>query len=78
MPPTFLQQVGLPIIHGFRGAFPEIAIDIVTSETDESGPFSAAVVYDRPRASDQIRDTLWMVQNKAVCSPGTRAPMLAG
>jgi LysR family glycine cleavage system transcriptional activator len=26
-------------------------------------------VYDRPRASDQIRDTLWMVQNKAVCSP---------
>jgi LysR family glycine cleavage system transcriptional activator len=69
MPPTFLQQVGLPMIHGFREAFPQIAIDIVTSETDESGPFSAAVVYDQPRASDQIRDTLWMVQNKAVCSP---------
>ena len=40
MPPTFLAQVGLAVIHDFRDRFPEIAIDIVTAETDQAGPFS--------------------------------------
>ena len=69
MPPTFLQQIGLPMIHAFREKFPGIAIDIATSEIGEPGPYSAAVVFDRPRASDQVRDTLWMVRNTPVCSP---------
>jgi LysR family glycine cleavage system transcriptional activator len=69
MPPTLLQQVGLPIIHAFRRKFPDIALDIETSDADDLGPCAAAIVYDRPRASDQVRDTLWMVRNTPVCSP---------
>ncbi len=69
MPPTFLQQVGLSTIHAFRNAFPDIAIDIGTSDAEEPDGCSVAVVYDRPRATDQVRDTLWMVRNTPVCAP---------
>jgi DNA-binding transcriptional LysR family regulator len=68
MPPTFLRQIGLTMIHRFREAFPDIAIDVSTSE-DETEPCAAAIVHDRPRATDQVRDILWMVRNTPVCAP---------
>ncbi len=71
MPPTFLQRVGLQMLHEFRLAYPDIAIDV--SSTYGNGlperEVDVAIVYDKPKVSDDILDLLWMECTTPVCSP---------
>lgn len=77
MPPSFLQQLGLPIVQDFRREFPEILVDVSTSYGTglPARDLDVAVVYDRPQVSDTVRDLLWMVRVTPVCAPevATRA-----
>ena len=54
MPPSFLQQLGLPIVQDFRREFPEILVDVSTSYGTglPARDLDVAVVYDRPQVSD--------------------------
>ena len=71
LPPTFAQKLALPILHGFRGAFPEIFVELSSqgftglprTETD------VAVIYDRPRTGVAVSDLLWMSRVTPACSP---------
>lgn len=71
MPPSFLQQLGLPILREFRREFPDIAIDISSSNGTglPGGDIDVAVIYDRPQVGDTITDLLWRVTVTPVCSP---------
>jgi DNA-binding transcriptional LysR family regulator len=69
-PPSFLQQLALPLLADFRREFPEISLD-VSSSFAPGAPvqdWDIAVVYDRPRVSDAIRDLLWNVSVTPVCA----------
>lgn len=71
MPPTFLQKLGMQLLHEFRVEFPDINIDV--SSTYGNGmperDIDVAVIYDKPRISDAIMDVLWMERVTPVCSP---------
>ncbi|MBH0237325.1 LysR substrate-binding domain-containing protein [Methylobrevis albus] len=71
MPPTFLQRFGLPMLHEFRGEYPNVAVDV--SSTYGNGmparELDVAIIYDRPKISDAINDLLWMQRSTPVCSP---------
>ncbi|SON58025.1 Gcv operon activator [Hartmannibacter diazotrophicus] len=71
MPPTFLQRLGMQMLHEFRSEFPGIAIDV--SSTYGTGlpdrKVDLAVTYDMPKVSDAIMDLLWMECSTPVCSP---------
>jgi len=71
MPPTFLQKLGMQLLHEFRVEFPDINIDV--SSTYGNGmperDTDVAVIYDKPRISDAIMDVLWMERVTPVCSP---------
>lgn len=71
MPPTFLHQMGLPVLRDFRAAFPDILIDVSSAMAPglPAGDLDVAVIYDRPRSGDIVRDLLWMVQDLPACSP---------
>ena len=74
-PPSFLQQLALPLIAEFRAQHPRIAIE-VTSSNAPGVPLQncdIAIVYDRPSVSEAIRDLLWQVQVTPVCSAATAA-----
>ena len=75
MPPSFLQQLGLPIVQDFRREFPEILVDVSTSYGTglPARDLDVAVVYDRPQVSDAVRDLLWMVRVTPVCAPALAA-----
>jgi DNA-binding transcriptional LysR family regulator len=71
MPPTFLQRLGMQLLHEFRVEFPDINVDV--SSTYGNGmpnrDIDVAVIYDKPRISDAIMDVLWMERVTPVCSP---------
>ena len=75
MPPSFLQQVALPILGDFRREFPDILVDVSSSFGTGLPPaeVDVAVVYDRPQAGDTVRDLLWLVQVTPVCAPEVAA-----
>jgi LysR family glycine cleavage system transcriptional activator len=70
MPPSFLQQVALPILGDFRREFPDIIVDVSSSFGTGLPPteVDVAVVYDRPQAGDTVRDLLWLVRVTPVCA----------
>lgn len=71
IPPSLLQQLGLPILREFRQEFPEIHIDVFSSTGTglPSDDVDMAIVYDRPGVDDFVTDLLWMVRVTPVCSP---------
>jgi DNA-binding transcriptional LysR family regulator len=75
MPPSFLQQVALPILGDFRREFPDILVDVSSSFGTGLPPteVDVAVVYDRPQAGDTVRDLLWIVRVTPVCAPAVAA-----
>ena len=71
MPPSLLQQMGLPMLRDFRREFPDVMLDVssssVTGLPDQD--LDVAIVYDRPSVDDRVTDLLWMVRVTPVCSP---------
>jgi DNA-binding transcriptional LysR family regulator len=74
-PPSFLHQVALPLMAEFRALHPDIAIEIFSSYAPgvPKEDYDIAVVFDRPRVSEAIRDLLWMVEVTPGCSPALAA-----
>jgi LysR family glycine cleavage system transcriptional activator len=71
MPPSFLQQVGLPALKSFRREYPDIIIDVASSYVTgwpREEP-DIAVVYDRPQAGQSVTDLLWMIHVAPACAP---------
>ncbi|MFK8253069.1 LysR family transcriptional regulator [Ancylobacter terrae] len=76
MPPTFLHVVGLVLLAEFRRAFPNVPIDVSSSNgigLPAGRSVDLAVVFDRPRLGDVIRDPLWMVGQVPACAPAVAA-----
>ena len=75
MPPSFLQQVALPILGDFRREFPDILVDVSSSYGTGLPPteVDVAIVYDRPQAGDTVRDLLWLVRVTPLCAPSVAA-----
>jgi DNA-binding transcriptional LysR family regulator len=71
MPPTFLQRFGLQMLHEFRTEFSEIVLDVFSTYGVGHPPkkVDVAVLYDKPKVSDEIMDLLWMERATPVCSP---------
>lgn len=73
MPPTFLSQRALPVLREFRREYPDIEVDITSSNATgyPEGDYDLAVIFDRPQVGDMVRDLLWMVRSTIVCAPET-------
>ncbi|MEH3118210.1 MAG: LysR substrate-binding domain-containing protein [Methylorubrum populi] len=71
MPPSFLQHMAIPMLRDFRREFPNIPIDVSSSSVIgvPTRDLDIAVIYDRPRQGDAIRDLLWTVQVTPLCAP---------
>ena len=72
MPPSFLHQCGMAMLPAFRAAFPDILIDVSSSNgtgLPPGGDLDVAVVYDRPQGGEAVRDLLWMVREAPACAP---------
>ncbi|UMY16762.1 LysR substrate-binding domain-containing protein [Methylobacterium organophilum] len=71
MPPSFLQHMAIPMLRDFRREFPNIPVDVSSSPVTgvPSRDLDIAVIYDRPRQGDAIRDLLWTVRVTPLCSP---------
>ncbi len=71
IPPSLLNKMALPMLRDFRGEFPDIMIDISSSNVTglPAHDLDVAVVYDRPSVDDRVTDLLWMVRVTPVCSP---------
>jgi LysR family glycine cleavage system transcriptional activator len=72
-PPSFLQQLAMPMLSEFSAHFPDISLNVVTSNSPGLAmkDCNVAVIYDRTQVSDAIRDLLWQVRATLVCSPRT-------
>ncbi len=75
IPPSLLQQQFLPILSEFRREYPDIRIDVSSSNVTglPAGTLDMAIVYDRPNVDDQVTDLLRMVRVAPLCSPETAA-----
>jgi len=75
IPPSLLQQLGMPILRDFRREFPDIQVDVFSTNGTglPSDDIDLAIVYDRPGVDDFVTDLLWMVRVTPVCSPGLAA-----
>ena len=76
MPPTFLTVFGVALLKDFRAAFPDILIDVSSSNgigLPAAKTVDVAVVFDKPRVDDRVRDLLWVVSCTPVCAPALAA-----
>lgn len=72
MPPTFLTVFGVEILKDFRAAFPNVLIDVSSSNgvgLPAARVLDFAVVFDKPRVDDRLRDLLWTVNCMPACAP---------
>ncbi|MEI6440667.1 MAG: LysR substrate-binding domain-containing protein [Alphaproteobacteria bacterium] len=71
MPPSLLQQMGLPMLRDFRREFPDVLLDVSSSSVTglPEQDLDVAIVYDRPSVDDRVTDLLWMVRVTPVCAP---------
>lgn len=75
LPPTFLSVFGVGLLKEFRAAFPDVLIDVSSSNgigLPAARALDVAVVFDKPRVDDRVRDLLWTVS----CTPAA-APEIA-
>lgn len=76
MPPTFLAVHGLALLRDFRTAFPDVVIDVSSSNGigwPRTRSHDVAVVFDRPVVDDVVRDLLWTVKVVPACAPEVAA-----
>lgn len=76
MPPTFLHVAGPALLAEFRLAFPNVPIDVSSSNGVGLPPgrgLDLAVVFDRPQQDDAVRDLLWTVSQTPACAPALAA-----
>jgi DNA-binding transcriptional LysR family regulator len=76
MPPTFLSVFGLSLLRDFRASFPDVLIDVSSSNATGLPPsrqVDVAVVFDRPQVDDTVRDLLWLVEVTPACAPAVAA-----
>lgn len=75
MPPSLLNHLALPLLSEFRREFPDILIDVSSSNATglPARDADVAVVYDRPNVDDRVSDLLWMVRVTPVCAPAVAA-----
>lgn len=73
IPPSLLQQQFLPILRDFRLEYPDIRVDVSSSNVTglPATALDMAIVYDRPNVDDQVTDLLRMVRVAPLCSPET-------
>lgn len=73
IPPSLLQQQFFPILRDFRAEYPDIRVDVSSSNVTGLPPaaLDMAIVYDRPNVDDRVTDLLWMVRVAPLCSPET-------
>jgi DNA-binding transcriptional LysR family regulator len=73
VPPSFLQQLFMPMLGEFHRDHPEIRIDICSANVTGLPPTEVdmAVVYDRPNIDEWVTDLLWMVRVEPLCSAET-------
>jgi LysR family glycine cleavage system transcriptional activator len=71
MPPSLLNHMAIPLLREFRAEFPDILIDVSSSNATglPAHDLDVAVVYDRPNVDDRVTDLLWMVRQTPICSP---------
>lgn len=72
MPPTFLQVVGMSLLREFRLAFPDVSIDLFSTNgvgLPRAAACDIAVVFDRPKLDDVVRDPLWLISQTPACAP---------
>lgn len=75
LPPSFAIRMAAPIIETCR-AEGGVAIEIDTPyvlESLDSTAHDAAVVFSRPRVTDQVMDLLWMEELTLLCRPDMAA-----
>jgi LysR family glycine cleavage system transcriptional activator len=75
IPPSLLQQHGLPLLRAFNREFPDILVDVSSSHGTglPEGDVDMAIVYDRPGVDDLVTDLLWMIRVTPVCAPNIAA-----
>lgn len=73
VPPSFLQQLFMPMLGEFHRQHPDIRIDIFSAAATglPQTEVDMAIVYDRPNIDDWVTDLLWMVRVMPLCSPET-------
>jgi DNA-binding transcriptional LysR family regulator len=73
VPPSFLQQLFMPMLGEFRRDHAEFRIDICSANVTgmPHTEIDMAIVYDRPNVDDWITDLLWMVRVEPLCSAKT-------
>lgn len=71
MPSTFAHNLAVPILREFRGAFPDIMLDLMIPNRVGMPEHSSdiAVVYSKPEVNDLIADLLWHVRLTPLCHP---------
>ena len=72
MPPSFLHRCGMPVLAAFQAAFPDISVDVSSSNgtgLPAAQEADVAVIYDRPGGGEAVRDLLWMVREVPACAP---------
>lgn len=81
MPPTFLTVFGVEILKDFRAAFPNLLIDVSSSNgvgLPAARVLDFAVVFDKPRVDDRVRDLLWTVNCMPACAPAVAGRVAGG
>ncbi len=75
IPPSFLHQVALPLLHAFHADYPDIVIDISSSHVTglPATETDMAIVFDLPHVDDRVTDLLGLVRVAPVCAPATAA-----
>lgn len=73
VPPSFLQQLFMPLLGEFRREHPAIRIDVFSANVTglPQTEIDMAIVYDRPNIDDWVTDLLWMVRVEPLCSAET-------
>jgi LysR family glycine cleavage system transcriptional activator len=75
LPPSFAQEIAVPMLRDLRRDCPGIALDIASPGTVGAPPqdVDAAVVFARPQfamsGGTHVSDLLWMVQVTPMCCP---------
>jgi len=75
IPPSFLHQIALPLIHEFHAEHRDVRIDISSSHVTglPATETDMAIVFDLPHIDDRVTDLLGLVRVAPVCSPATAA-----
>lgn len=80
MPPSFAQNLAVPILRDFHRACPEIMLEVSSPYHVGTSSFNGdvAVVYSKPEVNDLIADLLWNVRLTPLCHPDLARDLMPG